>query len=65
MAVRPTIALEPAERRQLATDLFNHTWELLELTDRTPDQDDEMIHAAHASRYHWGEVGTRREPGAR
>ena len=58
MAVRPTIALEPAERCQLATDLFNHTWELLELTGRTPDQDDEMIHSAHASRYHWGEVGT-------
>jgi len=50
--------LEPAERRQLAVDLFNHTWELLELTGRTPDQDDEMIHAAHASRYHWGGVGT-------
>jgi DNA-binding transcriptional MerR regulator len=57
MTVRPATTLEPAERRQLATDL-NHTWELLELTGRTPDQDDEMVHAAHASRYHWGEVGT-------
>lgn len=58
MAVRPPITLGPAERRQLAADLFNHTWTLLGLTGRTPDQDDEMIHAAHASRYHWGEVGT-------
>ena len=24
---------------------------------RTRDQDDELVHAAHASRYHWGEVG--------
>jgi hypothetical protein len=58
MPDRPTPALGPAERRQLAVDLFNHTWTLLERTDRTPEQDDEMVHAAHASRYHWGEVGT-------
>ena len=38
-------------------DLFNHTWTLLEKPDRTPEQDDEMIHCAHASRYHWGEIG--------
>ena len=42
--------------RTLAADLFNHTWTLLETPDRTPAQDDEMIHSAHASRYHWGEV---------
>ena len=24
--------------------------------DRTPEQDAELIHAAHASRYHWGEI---------
>ena len=48
--------LDPATRRKLAGDLFNHTWTLLERTERTPDQDDEMIHSAHASRYHWGEV---------
>ena len=24
---------------------------------RSVEQDDEMVHAAHASRYHWGEVG--------
>src|SRR2546427_2767137 len=32
-------------------------WRLLE-KKRTPAEDDRMIHAAHASRYHWGEVGT-------
>lgn len=51
----PTVDKEA--RRRLAIDLFNHTWTLLETTDRTADQDDEMLHAAHASRYHWGEVG--------
>jgi hypothetical protein len=48
----------PEERRQLAVDLFNHAWTLLRLPERTPEQDDELIHAAHASRHHWGEVGT-------
>jgi hypothetical protein len=49
--------LEPEQRRKLAVDLFNHVWTLLRTPDRTPEQDDEMIHASHASRYHWGEVG--------
>lgn len=49
--------LDPATRRKLAADLFNHVWRLLETESRTPEQDDEMLHAAHASRYHWGEVG--------
>lgn len=50
----------PTERewhRKQAASLFNQVWRLLEKRTRTPDQDDEMIHAAHASRYHWGVVG--------
>ena len=56
---RPPVApdLDQATRRALAVGLFNHTWTLLENPNRTPEQDDEMLHAAHASRYHWGEVG--------
>jgi hypothetical protein len=46
-----------ATRRALAVGLFNHVWSLLETSHRTPEQDDEMLHAAHASRYHWGEIG--------
>jgi hypothetical protein len=38
-------------------ELFNHVWTLLERTDRTQAEDDEMIHAVHASRHHWGRVG--------
>ena len=51
-------AVPPEQRRRLAADLFNLVWALLGTPDRSPAQDDEMIHAAHASRYHWGEVGT-------
>ena len=43
--------------RREAAALFNRVWRLLETKRRTPAQDDEMIHAAHASRYHWGVVG--------
>jgi DNA-binding transcriptional MerR regulator len=50
--------LSPEEERQVAVDLFNHVWELLETPDRTLEQDDRMLHAAHASRFHWERVGT-------
>jgi hypothetical protein len=58
---RPPVApdLDHATRRALAVGLFNYTWTLLENAHRTPEQDDEMLHAAHASRYHWGEVGEK------
>jgi hypothetical protein len=47
----------PDARQQLARDLYGRVWTLLGTEGRTPEQDDEMIHTAHASRYHWGEVG--------
>jgi hypothetical protein len=50
--------MTPEEERQLAVDLFNHAWTLMELDGRTAEQDDELIHAAHASRHHWAAVGT-------
>jgi tetratricopeptide (TPR) repeat protein len=37
----------------------NHLmWELLGKTARTRQEDKQMVHAAHASRFHWGEIGT-------
>jgi DNA-binding transcriptional MerR regulator len=45
-----------AERR-LAIRYFNAVWTLMEKEDRTVEDDDLMIHMAHASRYHWGQVG--------
>ena len=56
-AATDTTELDPTSRRKLAADLYNLTWTLLEKTDRTSAEDDEMMHSAHASRYHWGEVG--------
>lgn len=49
-------AIDPATRRALAVGLYNRCWELLEIPARTSTQDAELIHAAHASRYHWGEI---------
>lgn len=48
---------EKYNHRQLGVDLFNYTWDLLDKKDRTQAEDDEMIHSAHASRYHWGIAG--------
>jgi len=44
------------DERLLAAQLFNETWRLMEQENRTREDDDRMIHAAHASRYHWGQV---------
>jgi len=38
--------------RQLGIDLFNEVWRLIE----TREDDERMLHAAHASRFHWGEA---------
>jgi hypothetical protein len=48
----------PEQRRRLAVDLFNRAWELMLLPERTPEQDDELLHTAYASRHHWSQVGT-------
>jgi len=49
--------LDEVTERALAAQLFNRVWTLIEMPERTPQQDDEMIHAAHASRLHWTRVG--------
>ncbi len=43
--------------RKQAVSLFNQTWRLLEKKRRTHAEDLAMVHAAHASRYHWSVVG--------
>jgi hypothetical protein len=45
--------MDAATHRQLGVDLYNSTWTLLEKADRSPAETDEMIHRAHASRWHW------------
>jgi DNA-binding transcriptional MerR regulator len=55
--IEASTAMEPSEERSLAAALFNETWTLLEKQDRTREDDDRMVHGAHASRFHWGNVG--------
>ena len=50
-------SLDPSDERRVAVDLFNHVWRLLELDERSVDDEDALVHAAHASRWHWGRVG--------
>ena len=59
MPKRPTAppALDPELERRTAVGLFNFTWTLLEKPDRTPEEDELMVHAAHASRLHWDAIG--------
>jgi DNA-binding transcriptional MerR regulator len=45
------------DEQRTAVDLFNGVWRLLEKEDRSVEDDDRMLHMAHASRYHWGQVG--------
>ena len=48
-------------QRKQAVQAFNATWDLMDKTDRTDEETLKMIHLAHASRYHWGEIGTNLE----
>jgi DNA-binding transcriptional MerR regulator len=58
MPIRPdAIAMDPQVRRKAAVDLFNHTWTLLEKADRSERETDLMVHAAHASRFMWEDIG--------
>jgi hypothetical protein len=42
----------------LAKELFNGVWDYLVRSDRTKEDDIQMIHMVHAMRFHWGLVGT-------
>jgi DNA-binding transcriptional MerR regulator len=52
------LELDPDTERKLGITLFNGVWELLEKEDRTEADDAQMLHQAHASCYHWMQVGT-------
>jgi len=44
--------------RWFAVECNNRAWRLSEAQRRTPAEDDEMLHCAHAAMLHWGKVGT-------
>ena len=57
----PTISdAEQEFHRKTASGCFNHAWEYLEKKDRSGGDEEEMLHLAHASRFHWGLVGNAR-----
>lgn len=47
-------------QKKLASAANNRAWTLSEQTARTPDEDAEMLGAAHTSRYLWQLIGTER-----
>ncbi len=49
--------LDGADHRELAVDIYNAAWDLLDSPARTPDDDDRLLGLAFASRHHWGEAG--------
>jgi DNA-binding transcriptional MerR regulator len=57
MALQETPTEAITDERALAAQLFNGTWTLLEKESRTLEEDDRMLHMAHASRFHWDNAG--------
>jgi hypothetical protein len=49
---------EKEAHQKFAVDFFNLAWTIHDKKDRTQEDNDMMIHAAHASRFHWGQIGT-------
>ncbi len=52
-----TLTVQEWHKREAVTN-FNETWSLIDKTDRTEEETLSMIHKAHASRYHWAQIGT-------
>ena len=49
-------SLEEAHNH-FSTYCFNQAWDLIDKTDRTPEQDEEMIRLSLASTWHWTQRG--------
>ncbi len=47
--------------KEEAVKCFNAAWDLIDKSDRSHEDDVNMVHLAHASRYHWGQIGTALE----
>lgn len=52
-----TLTLEEAHKH-FAKSINGRVWDLLQKSTRSPQEDEEMLHAAHACTYHWRFVGT-------
>ncbi len=49
---------ESINHRAVGIELFNQTWALMDKPDRTVEENDAMLHMAHASAHHWRAEGT-------
>ncbi len=63
--VRATVSparttLSRAAERKLAGSLFNKSWDILARKRRSKEEDEELVRTAHASAYHWYNVGNAR-----
>ncbi len=47
-------------KKRLASQANNRAWALAEQAQRTADEDEEMLQAAHAASFFWNQVGTPR-----
>ncbi len=56
----PLTNSEKEFHRRAAVACFNRAWDYLDMKARDSEEEEEMLHLAHASRYHWGLVGTPR-----
>jgi len=52
MSQDPEFDVDKAHR-YFAADCFNKAWELIEKTDRTPEEDERMLCLSQASLWHW------------
>ncbi|EFU40893.1 hypothetical protein PVOR_18644 [Paenibacillus vortex V453] len=46
----------PNTHKQFAMDCFNQVWDILENKQRTPQEEEDMIHMCHSSFWHWTRV---------
>jgi tetratricopeptide (TPR) repeat protein len=42
--------------KQIASQCFNRVWDFLDLQERTKEEEEQMIHLAHTSFWHWTQV---------
>lgn len=47
----------PQARRWFAVECNNHAWDLLDKPQRTADETERLVHAAHAACFHWLDAG--------
>ena len=58
MTDKPTLEDVAFWQRRFASQANNRAWTLAEMLHRSPEEDEEMLQAAHAAMYFWKIVGT-------